>query len=191
MKIAIQSLLTVIPALLVLSCDESDSPAVSAPRPEMTIVGVDSSSRMITISIANPTDKAVLVSSADGHSLHGAYWYSGDELVEAVECGTGFWEGSFSVGAFDTHKFQVPFPQAEQPSPSPSSSSLTLAIVYGGHGAVTRDELPTDSDEDPRRILVRHPDLLMGCRKLEAEVFLPNLDETGQGGSPSISGFAP
>ena len=99
--------------------------------------------------------------------------------MEYPECGTGFWDNSITIEPGEEERLSVRLPHTEKELPS----KMTLAIVYRGHGEVTREELPSISDNAPRINLLRHTDALMGCRKVEAKVTIAGTTRAEQGGA--------
>ena len=180
MKLTIYLPLVLIGALLLVGCGEDRSTDVAqtrVPRPELTIGEVDYSNRSLAITVSNPTDTAMIISGSEDRSVYGAYWFVGEEVLEVPGCGTGFWDNAITIAPNEVKRLSVALPRPETNPPS----TLTLAIVYAGHGAVTREELPRMSDDDPRINLLRHPDALIGCRKVEAAVSLEETTEAEQG----------
>lgn len=176
-------LLLLIGALTTFGCgdDSADDGSVQRDsgfsKPELSIGELDLENRSMEVTISNPSTVPIFVPGSGVDSVYGAYWFDGDELVDLPECGTGFWDNSISIPPKGVERLKVLLPHFESELPA----EVTLAIVYGGHGEVTRDELPSMSDNDPRINLIRHPDALIGCRKMEAIVTLARLTEAEQG----------
>jgi len=176
MKTLRYKILLMIGVLLSSSCsddksaDKEGSQASKYAKPELIIGKLDRPNHMLSVTISNPSETPISIagSAADikDNIIYGAYWFVGNKLVGAPECGTGFWESSFTIEPGAKKNFSVWLPLRKMKLPE----KMTLSIVYTGHGATPQDAQQSISDDDSQDNWVRHPDLILNCRKVEAEV---------------------
>lgn len=115
---------------------------------------------MIMATVTNPSARAIVIPGHDDE-IYGNYWYAGETLVGAPECGTGFWMNTIEIPAGETADLGIPVPQGANPG-----QRYTVAIVYSGLGS-------TAAESEGGADWIRHPDRALGCRKVEADVILP------------------
>ncbi len=165
MEFSHSSSLTFVLALFLSCCSKpSDQMTKEDEFPSMSIeVG---SGAVLSITITNGTKNQISIPSS-AKEIYGVYWYKGDTLVNAPECGNGFWDSVITVPAGEVMVFQVPFPRSIA-----QGQRYTIAVVYSGLGSLTDDAGVKDNS---KLDWVRHPDILLSCRKMEATITTPKI----------------
>lgn len=154
--------------LLVTSSCRDRAPVEAPPRPielpTMTVHADPDGMPMLVATISNPSGSELSIPGFEGDVIYGSYWYQGDEVINAPECGTGFWDSVIRIPARHTRKLRLPVPRAVT-----LEERYTVAVVYGGLGASLSAE---DREKVPAQEWIRHPDVSFHCRKMETEVNL-------------------
>ena len=156
-------------AMLASGCKDGstvDSSDNVVAQPTMTLAYDKASPRELTVEITNPSDTKIEIPGFEEELIYGVYWYRGDAPISVPQCGTGFWETTIEVPPKGARELK-----ASIPTDALTGGLYTLAVVYGGHGP-SADEPPT-TPESPDAHYIRHPDIAMHCRKIEAQVTLP------------------
>ena len=152
---------------LAFSCKERssvDTSPKSVELPTMTIHAESDEKSMLIATVSNPSSSEISIPGFEGETIYGSYWYQGEKVVNAPECGTGFWNFVIKIPAGQTRKLRLPLPHAVT-----RGDRYTVAVVYGGLGSSL-------SAEDQKKVSaeqwIRYPDVSLNCRKMEAEVNL-------------------
>jgi hypothetical protein len=114
--------------------------------------------------VTNPSSSELSIPGFDGDWIYGSYWYQGDKVINVPECGTGLWDSVIKIPAGQTRELRLPVPRSIT-----HGESYTVAVVYGGLGASLGEE---ERKKVTAAEWIRHPDVAMGCRRMEAEVNL-------------------
>lgn len=107
----------------------------------------------------------MLIPGFENELIYGSYWYQADEAINVPDCGTGFWGSVIKIPAGETRELRLPVPRTAK-----RGESFTVAVVFGGLGASADEEHPKNLTPEQ---WIRHPDISLNCRKMEAEVTLP------------------
>lgn len=159
---------TVIAFILVASGCGRRSGAEKATKsdelPTMTL-HVDSDEKaMLIATVSNPLSSELSIPGFRGEVIYGSYWYQDDKVVNVPECGTDFWDSVIKIPAGQTRELRLPVPRALS-----RGERYTVAVVYAGLGSSTGGQVGKNVSAEE---FIRHPDVSLKCRKMEAEVKL-------------------
>ena len=144
------------------SATEASSKAVELPT--MSIRVEPDQDSMLIATVTNPSGSELSIPGFEGNLIYGSYWYKADKVINVPECGTGFWNSVIKIPAGQTRELRLPVPRSVT-----HGDRYTVAVVYGGLGSsLGEEERKKVSAEE----WMRHPDVSLTCRKMEAEVNL-------------------